>query len=160
MIKKLSYLTLFLLLGCAPQKKQMESAESKLSYEIDVVIDNLKKNEGLSFIVQNKSKGQVYIHSHRQTHIERLVGNSWIKLRIQDCPCGAPCARPAEFIEIAKEGSFTLTWDRTESWCGEKNSYGIPETIKLSVPSGFYRIMVVFSVDQKNTQVFYKEFNV
>lgn len=51
MINKLCYLTLFLLFGCASQKKQLEGVESKLSYEIDVVVDDLKTNDGLSFIV-------------------------------------------------------------------------------------------------------------
>ncbi|HNV52187.1 MAG TPA: hypothetical protein PKM28_04820, partial [Tenuifilaceae bacterium] len=105
MLNKLSYLTLLLLLGCASQKKQVENIENKFDHEIDIVVDSFKGNDGLSFIVQNKSNGQVFVHNHRQTHIEKFDGVNWVKLRILNCPCGAPCARPTEFIEIAKEGS-------------------------------------------------------
>lgn len=160
MIKKLSYLFLAFLLSCAAPKKQVENSENKLSSNIDVVIENKKDNDIFSFIVQNKTNGKVFIHNHSQVHIERLDNGNWVKLRTLNCPCGAPCAKPFEFIEIPKAGDFTFKWDRMESWCGEKTSYGIPETLKLAALSGLYRIMVVFSVDQKNTEVFYKEFNV
>lgn len=160
MIKKFFYLSLFLLLACTTSKKQFASTENKTNQAINVVIENSSNDREFTFIVQNKSEGPVFIHNHRQIHIERQINSQWEKVRVLNCPCGASCAKPDEFLEIAQEGNFIFNWDKNESWCGERNSYGIPETMKLPVVSGVYRVMIVFSTDQKNVQIYYKEFNV
>ena len=159
MIKKINYLILSLLiLACAPSKKRVSCVGCDPVSGIE--IESSSNKESIQFIVRNKSNTQMFIHNYMQLNIERLVDGKWEKVRILNCPCGAPCARPAEFIAVAKDGNFTFTWDRVESWCGEKNSYGIPESMKLSVTAGRYRIMVIYSLDGRDTKVFYKEFNV
>jgi len=161
MIKKINYFILSLLiLACAPSKKRDSSVGCDPVSGIEIEIENFSNKESIQFIVRNKSNTQMFIHNYMQVNIERLVDDKWEKVRILTCPCGAPCARPAEFIEVAKDGNFTFTWDRVESWCGKKNSYGIPETMKLSATAGRYRIMVLYSLNQNYTKVFYKEFNV
>lgn len=161
MIKKINYFVLSLLiLACAPSKKRVSCAGCEPVSGIEIEIENSPNKESIQFIVRNKSNNQVFIHNYMQVNIERLVGAKWEKVRILNCPCGAPCARPVESVEVAKDGNYTYTWDKSESWCGQKNSYGIPESMKLSVTTGRYRIMVIYSLDGRDTKVFYKEFNV
>lgn len=155
-MRKLIYFSVILLLSCTAQKQQAVP----INDEIGVTVEASATGHSVHFTVQNKSAGPVFIHNHRQLHIEQLNGAEWVKLRVLSCPCGAPCAKPSEFIEISPEGVFELSWDRAESWCGEKNPYGIPETVRAEAPSGRYRVMVVFSTNGTNTGVFYKEFDI
>jgi hypothetical protein len=142
--------------GCTAKKQvqEIKGVNENLSLIKIIVIED----ESISFVVTNSSTDSIYIYQPKQINIEKLIDNSWVKLRILYCPCGAPCAKPPEKIGIINGGEYTMTWDKNESWCGEKNEVGIPETIKERVSNGKYRLRVLYSNSNNQKEVLYKEF--
>ena len=154
---KNAILILTLIIAGCTTKKQVQ--ETQNSNEIkDIIEVNILEDEIMSFIVSNNSKEPIYIYQPKNIYLERFDNGSWEHVRILYCPCGAPCAKPPENVEILMDGKHIWTWDKYESWCGEKNEVGIPETIKKIAGNGKYRLRVLYSNSNNQKEVLYKEF--
>ncbi len=158
MIKQLSIIIVFLLFGCISQKKQPDNQKSSSFNEIEIIIE--ENDDNLIFKINNNSEKESIILNQNKLHIERMVNNKWEKIKLLNCPCGAPCAQQSELIEILIGKNYILKWDKKESWCGKKNKNGIPDTNTSICQPGDYRIRIVFSSSKNKSQVIYKEFNI
>lgn len=155
-MKNTIYFLLIFLFGCSPKvNKQTSTPIQSLPISIEL---NYSDANSIQFIVRNINNDVIYIHQHPKLSIERLKDGEWQPLRILPCPCGAPCAKPSEFIEFPTGAEYTYKWNKEESWCGEKGKAPVPETISQSAGSGTYRIKIYFSFDKKNVEEFFKEF--
>lgn len=154
---KNAILVLTILIAGCTSKKQVSDTQttSKNSSIIEV---NIIEDKNISFEVDNNSMETMYIYQPKKIYLERFDNGSWVHLRILSCPCGAPCARPPEKVEIQKDGKYTWKWDRYESWCGEKNEAGIPETIRKAANKGKFRLRVLYRISDNQKEVLYKEF--
>lgn len=161
MMKKLIlFLTLLSIFGCVSNKKSKSKVVENTNVDKITVTTNISfPDSTIQFYIANNTNQTILLYNAMQLDIEMNNNGTWEKLRILPCPCGAPCARPAEFTEIATGNQFLLSWNMEESWCGKKNEKGIAETIKSKVKPNLYRIMILYSENQKEKIVFYKEFN-
>lgn len=160
MIKQLSIIIVFTIFGCTSQKKQLDTKISSSSNEIEILIGKAETNDNLVFNIQNRSSEGTITLRQNKLHIERKVNNQWEKIKVLNCPCGAPCARQSELIEIPSGNNYVFIWNKKESWCGKKSEKGIPETIETTSQQGLYRVRFVYSTTQNKQQVIYQEFNV
>ncbi len=161
MKKLVLFFILLSTLGCVSNKKHKSNAvENTSSDKITVTANASLSDSTIQFSIANNTNSSIFLFNPKQLHIEVNNSGTWEKIRTLSCPCGAPCARPAEFTEIAKGNKFSHSWNMEERWCGEQNEKGIPETIKSKVKPGLYRIMIIYSINHKEKIVYYKEFNV
>jgi hypothetical protein len=155
-MKNILYVLLVLVYGCTPKvAKQPSTSLKTLPLTVEL---NFSDSSTIQFIISNSNNGPFYIHQHPKLNIERLTDGKWQQLRILPCPCGAPCAKPSEFIEFPAEAEYTYKWNKMESWCGEMGNAPVPETISQFAGSGTYRIIIYYSYDKKNVLEFFKEF--
>jgi len=153
-MKNISIIFLFVLFaGCKTHEK---STTVKSDTDIKTIVVNSENQ--IHFQIQNISNDTIKIYSPQQITIQRFVNNNWENVRILNCPCGAPCAKPDEKKELYIGQMHTYLWDKYQSWCGKKNEYGIPETIKEYSETGKYRIMIIYQIKQSEKQIVYKEF--
>lgn len=155
-MKNLLIILTLLVVGCAT--KQQISSTQIIDNKPSIIEISLIENEGISFTIKNTTTESVYIYQPQKLHIEKFNNDSWERLKILPCPCGAPCAKPAEKFEIPIGEKYVLTWDKHESWCGDKNEMGIPETIKTKVLNGKYRLRILYGINSKQKETIYKEF--
>ncbi len=155
-MKNLLIILTLLVVGCATkqQTSSIQISENKPS----IIEISLIEDEGISFTIKNTTTESVYIYRPQRLHIEKFNNGSWEKLRILPCPCGAPCAKPAEKFEIPIGEKYVLTWDKHESWCGDKNEAGIPNTSRELAIKGKYRLRVLYSYNNNQKEILYKEF--
>mgnify|MGYP007056065972 FL=1 len=158
MIRRVLFPVLLLLLGCNA-KKQVGNPNLEANENIAIEITHISDSK-IQFNIVNETKNAVLLHNHYKLNIEKDVDGVWEKLRILNCPCGAPCAKPAEFIQIESGNNYFYEWNAEESWCGSVNNMGVPDTITEKVKPGKYRIVIIYSTDQKNKRVIYKEFKI
>jgi hypothetical protein len=157
-MKKTLLLIFVALWGCSPkQVKQLTTVENPNPVEVKVkaISDN-----SMEFTVVNHSKTSLNIYQYYNLHIEQKEGDKWIPLRILPCPCGAPCAKPAEFVSISAGESMVWEWNLHESWCGELVDGFIPATKSQRVKPGEYRIRVLYSLQPKEQATYYKMFTI
>ena len=114
----------------------------------------------MEFKVINRSDSTVYIHHYYKLQIEMKKEEAWVPLRILFCPCGAPCAKPAEFVGISAGENLAWEWDMQESWCGKPGESHIPQTMKQKVNPGVYRVKVVYGLGLKDNVTYYKSFTI
>ena len=155
-MKKIIIIILVLSVACSTKQQisKTEVSDNKSS----IIEISLIEGESISFTIKNTTTESVYIYQPQRLHIEKFNNNSWEKLRILPCPCGAPCAKPIEKIEISKDDNYILSWDKHESWCGDKNEAGIPNTIRELAIKGKYRLRVLYSHNKNQKEILYKEF--
>ena len=155
-MKNLLIILFFLIAGCT-SKQQVSSIQPREQeptiFEISVV-----ESEDILFTIKNISNEQVNIYQPRKLHIEKFNNGTWERLRILQCPCGAPCAKPPEKIKILNQEKYVRTWNKYESWCGEQNEFGIPKTLKAKALNGMYRLRVLYGIGSKQKETIYKEF--
>ncbi|NOQ24685.1 MAG: hypothetical protein GQ564_04915 [Bacteroidales bacterium] len=128
-----------------------ENKQSKLEVSIEY-------GETITFTIKNTAPESLYLYQPRKLHIEKFNKGTWDRLRILQCPCGAPCAKPPEKVQILNQEIYVRTWDKYEKWCGEKNKYGIPETLNAKALKGKYRLRVLYGIDSKQKETIYMEF--
>jgi hypothetical protein len=151
-------LTLALLWSCSPRQAVNKSIPQN-SDPINVEV-NIDTNSSAEFIITNQSDSLIKIFRHYKLEIEKQDGDNWVPQRILHCPCGAPCAKPAEYIDLKAGKNLVKRWNLEESWCGEKINKPVPETITASVTPGVYRIMILYGITERETNTFYKEFTI
>lgn len=157
-MKNTAIILIFLLAGCT--SKQHVAITQTSENKSTLIEINITQGENLSFAIKNISDESVKIYQPEKLRIEKFIDSSWVKLRILPCPCGAPCARPPEFINIPSGQSHFYSWDKNESWCGDKNESGIPETKRMIAESGKYRIAILYSIEEGKQELLYKEFEI
>ncbi len=157
-MKNLLFILTLLIVGCATKT---EISNSKIvdikNDKINIVINN-SDNEIISFELINNSGYTISVYNLETVNIERFTDTSWQRVNILPCPCGALCARPPEKVEILMQEKYVWTWDKHESWCGEKNEAGIPKTIRKLAINGKYRLNVLYSINSSQKETIYKEF--
>lgn len=160
MKKTAIYFLLLLNIACVPKKGVKSNADAiseNINSEVEIEIEAAENV--MNFRVINKTDSIIHVFNYQQLHIEREVGNDWEKLRILPCPCGAPCVKPSEYIEVLIGNHLDFIWNLEESWCGERNETPIPETLTSPATPGKYRIKILYSHLFKDQQIIYKEFN-
>lgn len=155
-MKRTLFLVFVAIWGCSPkQVTQISTVENPNPVEVEV--KTLSENS-LEFTMVNRSELPINIYQYYNLHIEQKQRGEWIPLRILPCPCGAPCAKPAESVSISAGESMTWEWNLHESWCGELVDGFIPETKSQRVSPGEYRIRVLFGHQPKERETYYKTF--
>lgn len=134
------------------EKNTLNQKQSDIETEI-----NISENQ-IRFQIKNISNDTIILYNPQKLNIQQFVNNEWESIRILICPCGAPCAKPSESIILIKDQIHSLKWDKQESWCGKRNEFGIPETLKILSNSGKYRITIIYQLNHAKKQTFYKEF--
>jgi len=161
MIRNIFFLLLLIPFGCTPKQVTVNDSEKKIAPEaIEIVVDTETTENLIYFKILNHSDSSILIYSYQMLHIERDNNGTWEKLRILAFPCGAPGAKPSEFIEVPKGNHFDFSWNKEESWCGERNESFIPETITAPAASGNYRIKIIYSQIFQEQKIIYKEFTI
>jgi len=155
-MKNAIFILILFVTGCSTNKNVPETKDR--TEDLVVIEVNIAEKENISFIITNTSNKLIYIYQPHRLHIERFENGTWENVRILYCPCGAPCAKPPEKVDILVGGIHTWEWDKYESWCGEKNEFGIPETIKKMAKNGKYRLRVLYSNSNNEQEVLYKKF--
>jgi hypothetical protein len=155
-MKNILLIFIIVIVSCSTKQEIINTAfsENKPS-KLEISIED---GENISFTIKNNTLESLYIYQPRKLHIEKFNNGTWERLRILQCPCGAPCAKPPEKVQILNQEKYIRTWDKYESWCGEKNEYGIPETLKAKALKGKYRLSVLCGIDSKQKETIYKEF--
>lgn len=151
-------LTIFFVIAISCSTKQgitntdfIENKPSKLEISVE-------DGETITFSIKNISSESLYLFQPKKMNIEKFDNGTWERLRILHCPCGAPCAKPPEKVKILNQEKYVRTWDKYENWCGERNEYGIPTTLKAKASKGKYRLRVICGIDSKQKETIYKEF--
>ncbi|NHB67136.1 hypothetical protein [Perlabentimonas gracilis] len=149
-------LTITMFWSCSRQQAAKTSTPQKLDpIKIEV---NFNPDKSAEFVITNQSNSLIKIFEHYKLAIEKQDGDNWIPLRILHCPCGAPCARPAEFIVLQQGENLNKKWNLDESWCGDTTNTSIPETITKPAQPGIYRIGVLYGISNREINTFYNEF--
>lgn len=149
-------LTLSLLWSCSPRQTVNTTVPpnfNPINAEVNIDTDGTA-----DFIITNQSDSLIKIFSHYKLEIEKQVGDNWIPQRILHCPCGAPCAKPAEYIDLQAGDNLVKSWNLEESWCGERTTGPVPETHTSSVKPGVYRIVILYGTSEREINTYYKEF--
>lgn len=157
-MKNTAIILIFLLAGCTSKQHIANNQTSEKN--LTLIEISITQGDNLTFIIKNISEESVKIYQPEKLKIEKFIDGSWQKLRILPCPCGAPCARPPEFVDIPSGQSHYFSWNKNESWCGDKNESGIPETKRVIAEPGKYRIVILYSIENGNQEFFYKEFEI
>jgi len=147
-----------LLLFIVSCKSSDKIGTKKLNNEIE--IDIIKSETEIFFTIKNNSQDTIILHNPKKINIQHFENNEWKNLRILICPCDAPCNAPEEFTEILPENSYSFSWNKEESWCGERTEFKIRKTETAKVPSGHYRINVLWFKDKEKINELYKEFDI
>lgn len=143
-------------MSCAPKKELSEGDKKQKDQNIKIEV-NVDHNL-LVFEILNQSESPIYLFNADDIHIEKKMDDSWQKVRILNCPCGAPCAKPDEYKKLLSGKYYKITWNKQESWCGEKDYRGLEKTIRKDATNGLYRIRVLYGITIKNKKEKYKEF--
>lgn len=158
-MKRFLFLILVVFFGCTP-KQVLQTAEPN-NFDLLSIEVNFMPQNSIEFAVVNQSDTTLKIFQYYKLQIEQKTDEGWVRLRILHCPCGAPCAKPSEFIKLLAGERYTKSWDMQESWCGESEVQKfIPETITTPVSAGLYRIAILYGFSERDSNLIYKEFNI
>ena len=156
-MRTVAFLSIILMIWSCSPKVSKKTADISESNPISLDINFIDAGS-IHFKVKNNKNSLAYLHQHPKLNIERLTDGVWQPIKILPCPCGAPCAKPSEFIEFPEGAEYTYKWNKEESWCGEMGKAPVPETYSEPAGPGTYRIIIYFSFDKKNVKEFFKEF--
>jgi len=144
--------------------KTKEIVTSKKNEEIDSSF-NIEFKKELTFqdlfvfTISNNSVDTLTILNPAIAYIEKLENETWRRVRIIYCPCGANCIPPPKVKQLLKGQNHKYKWNLKESWCGEKQENGIPETIEKDFQEGIYRIKIEY-VFKRETKKIEKQFKI
>lgn len=111
------------------------------------------------FSIKNNSDDTLTILSPSIARIEKFENEIWRRVKIVYCPCGANCIAPPKEKKLSKGQSHNYRWNLKESWCGEKQENGIPETIVINPQVGIYRILIDYTFKGKTEKII-KQFEI
>jgi hypothetical protein len=128
------------MIACNSSNQVNESATDETVLGVKAIISpKYKEGSDVVFIVENTSDTSVYILQPSRLQIQRMLDSAWYDIRIQHCPCGAPCA-PPRYVELKPYQQMDLNWNQKESWCKGGNLPGNDKT--AYVPRGTYRFVL------------------
>ena len=136
--------------------KEIVTSENKREANNSFFIDYKKELVSLDtfvFNIVNNSDDTLTILHPSVAFIEKLEGEVWRKMKILYCPCGANCIAPPKEKRLSNGQNHKYKWNLKESWCGEKQENGIPETIEKNPQYGIYRIKVDFIFKGEKDQI-------
>jgi hypothetical protein len=111
------------------------------------------------FELINNTQSPITIYSPWQKRIEKFENNTWQRVKIIACPCGADCNAPPKKLVLNPKEKHNYDWNLREGWCGKQQQNGIPETIENNSAEGLYRLIVDYSTGE-NKQSIIKEFKI
>ncbi|MBU8892304.1 MAG: hypothetical protein KOO66_05965 [Bacteroidales bacterium] len=154
-------LIVFIIISCKTQEKiktsivnQNDESPFILDYSKEIISGKI-----FYFIVKNNSDDTLTILSPSVARIEKRENDNWRRVKIIYCPCGANCIAPPKKLNLIKDQSHKYSWNLLESWCGDIQENGMPETIKHSSESGLYRIKIEYNFKNKS-DIIIKEFEI
>ena len=138
------------LLACNPDSNPNETPEDETVLGVKTIIaPKYKEGSDVVFIVENTSDTSVYLLEPSRLQIQRLIDTTWYEIRIQHCPCGAPCA-PPRYIELKPFQQLDLSWNQQESWCRGGDLPGRDKS--AYVPRGTYRFILTINDSPEREQ--------
>jgi len=135
-----------------------KTASSENKQNIENLKIEVEIGEQVNFRITNLSNEKIKLYQPFELKIEKFEDNSWKQLKILPCPCDAPCNASEESIEIIPKGSFNLTWNKKESWCGKQRIEGIRNTEYVQAENGKYRIKLQILKPDNSIRYQYKKF--
>lgn len=161
-LSSVTLLVIFLSFACKTNKEissknQRIDTVSAISLDIPEVIEN---NKQLNITVSTRLKEGIILFDPMLVRIEKHVANSWQKVRIIHCPCGAHCEPPPKWIKLSQEETWNLKWNLKESWCVTNASKEIPETIEKKADPGKYRVVIFYGYNEQERIKLAKEFKI
>ncbi len=155
MINRLSlFLVVMTLISCKTQEittsvnNKNSDSPFTINFKQEIVI-----GDTYIFNITNNSDDTLIILSPSVARIEKFENNEWRRVKILYCPCGANCIAPPKEKNLLKGQSHKYRWNLKESWCGEKQENGIPETIVKDPLEGIYRIYVDYIFKGKREKI-------
>lgn len=148
-------------LGCKSTKHVIEKSPVE---ENDITFKILGPNEikigAVAYLeVINNTQSPITIYNPWQKRIEKFENNSWRRVKIISCPCGADCNAPPKTLVLNPKEKHSYDWNLKEGWCGKQQQNGIPETIENYSEEGLYRLVVEYSSGEI-TQTIIHEFKI
>lgn len=162
----MKYLVFTLILSisfaCNQSSQINESSAEETVLGVKVIISpKYKEGSDVVFIVENTSDTSVFLLQPSRLQIQRMLDSAWYDLRIQHCPCGAPCA-PPRYVELKPYQQMDLNWNQKESWCEGGNLPGNDK--RAYVPRGTYRFVIRVNdsseKEQADDQLLYAPFKI
>lgn len=158
---------LFLLIGiyffsCNPSSQLSAEKEEHSKLGVRVIIgEKYKPGDNVVFILENNSDTLRYLLEPSRLQIQRKIDTLWYDLRIQHCPCGAPCA-PPHYIPMKPFQQMDLSWNQKESWC--EGGYEPGNDKSAYVRRGTYRFIITVNdspeKEQADDEYIYAEFKI
>jgi hypothetical protein len=112
--------------GC----KSIQTDTNNARFKTDV----LKTKEEISIKISNISPMVAKFPNLKMLIIERLEGDSVVRVPYNPCKCGVPCNRPGIPIEILPGKSVEVSWDYISRKCKGR------ESTEYRIDVGEYRI--------------------
>ncbi|HCT30740.1 MAG TPA: hypothetical protein DIW31_08385 [Bacteroidales bacterium] len=150
-----------LLTGCKNTKSiaSINQEPEKINAFTIVGASEIKVGSVAYFEVINNTNSPITIYSPWLKRIEKFENNSWRKVKIISCPCGADCNAPPKTLTLNPSEKHKYDWNLKEGWCGKQLQNGIPETIENNSEIGLYRISIDYGTE-KDKKTIIKEFKI
>jgi len=158
MKKALILISLIIFFTDCATKNKLEGKQEKPIDENTIECNIEEKSNEIKFVIKNIGLTEITVLNPFRLNIERYNNESWETLKILHCPCDAPCNAPKEVITLKPGESYTINWNKQESWCSNEKVSGIRPTINKSAPEGKYRLKIKMSTDSENYINIYKTF--
>lgn len=123
----------------------------------DIVVEVAEN--GVTFSVKNGLDEPINLLNPRKLNIYKYEDNNWRSLKILICPCDAPCNAPEAKKLLSVNESYSFSWNKKESWCGNRTPHGIRETNESEVIAGLYKIILTLEKNDETIEIS-KEFEI
>jgi len=157
----LLFFILLFLTHCKSVDKIVDT-ENNVNHEILQILypDTLFLAENFHASIVNISTDTIIIYLPDLKQFEKAEGQSWRKVKIVQCPCGANCEPSPKTKKLNPGEKHFIDWNVQESWCGNLLKNGIPETIEIKAKPGNYRFSVTYSSPNTEKGKTVKEFTI
>lgn len=133
---------MILLSGCSVFNNDKDLKEDPM---LRVISSSDTYRKDVSFTLQNQSNAEILIESIVYLKIKQYDKEyrQWTEIPYLPCDCGTPCMPPAS-RKLKKNGSLTVSWNRTEVTCNFEDGKTVPETIRRYRKKGKYKFFFAF----------------
>lgn len=148
--------------SCNPTSQLSEEKDEHSKLGVRAIIgEKYKQGDNVVFILENNTDTTRYLLDPSRLKIQRKIDTLWYDVRIQHCPCGAPCA-PPRYAPIEPFQQMDLAWNQKESWC---EGGDLPGNDKSAyVKRGTYRFIITVNDsserEQADDEIIYAEFKI
>jgi len=158
------FCSLLLIVGChSPKKVVVANQETPIPKSTTLDLNGsseVKQGTVAYFEFVNNSTAPITVFGPWQKRIEKFENESWRRVKIIACPCGADCNAPPRTLILKPTEKHPYDWNLMEGWCGKVKDNGIPQTIESISVEGLYRLSVDYSFDGTNRLTITKEFKI